>query len=147
MKVLLLKDIRGLGRKNDIKEVSDGYAANYLLPRKLATAATRTIAEKINLERAETEKRDAELTEKLKKDAAAVKNLLLEFNLKTGENSSVFGSVAAPQIETALSERGFSGVKVVLNKPLKTLGEQTVELDFGKGIRGKIAVRIRGSGF
>ncbi len=138
MKVLLLQDVRGVGRKFEIKEVSDGYARNFLIPKGLAALAD--------------EKNQAIKTEHDKNEAAAlgvlheaIKRLQQEpllFTIKGGKHGEVFGSVSKKDIEKALSARGFEKYEVILPHPIKSTGEQEVEVHFGKGIHGKVKINI-----
>ena len=138
MNVLLLGDIKGLGRKNEIKNVSDGYARNFLFPRGLAVAAGTAalqMKEKNDSAEAAIVKRFKDLTERLAKET-------LDFSIKTGGKGEVFGSVGREDIQKALSEKGYAGTTARLARPIREIGEHTLEIDFGRGIRGTVRLRV-----
>lgn len=138
MKVLLLQDIRKIGKKYDVKDVADGYARNFLIARKLAVPADAT-ALKI---KAAAEKGKQELLAKYSAAAAKLKSEVLEFPVRSGSKGEVFGSVTAADIKKALEGKGFSDFEVELEQSLRFLGEREVEVVFGKGIRGKVKVKL-----
>jgi len=144
MKVILLQDVKGLGKKNDVKDVSVGYVRNFLLPRHLVEVATgaalsRLIAEKTKL--AEEKKGLIAVLEERKKK---IKDIKLEFKVKVGKEGGVFGSVSARDIEGALAEKGIPNATVELKKPLKELGYHAVEVGLGEGIHSSVAVSLEG---
>jgi large subunit ribosomal protein L9 len=136
MKILLLQDIKGFGRKMEVKTVSDGYARNFLIPRKLA------------IQHGAKEKHEKEIwdethikqTEKRKAFAERLKNEAFTFNVRTGERGEVYESVNKGAIQKLLSNKGFVNADVVLVKPLKQLGEHSVEINFGEGIRAEAKI-------
>lgn len=142
MKVLLLTDVRGTGRKGDVKEVREGYARNFLIPRGLAEAATeRTLVEKEarDAERSAARaarRRDAEIW------ATELGALAFTFPVKAGEKGEVFSSVTAREIQAELAARGYRGATVKLAKPLKALGDHLVEIDLGEGIKTTVTVTV-----
>ena len=138
MKVLLLKDVAGVGQKNDVVEAKDGYARNFLLPKKIAVAyAGQAIKVKESLV-----KDKEEHLAKLKSDAGKLKNENLQFMVKVGDKGEVFGGVNAEMIEARIKELGMSGGKADLKSSLKELGEHEVEINFGSGIKGKAIVEL-----
>ena len=142
MKVILLEDIRGLGKKFDVKELKDGYVRNFLLPKKLAEIATPTVLKKLNREKVILDKKHNELVQKLEKEAEKIEKLNLEFKLKVGEQGEVFCSVTRKDIELALADNGFPNFKVSLEKSIKSLGEQEVEINLGESVKTQIKVLI-----
>lgn len=138
MKIVLLEDVKGVGRKMDVKEVKDGYGRNYLLPKKLAVLATPG-----NLKfKEQLAKREEESVRKLTELAKKLENISLEFRVKTGFKGEIFGSIKADDVKKSLREQGLGGAEPVLEKPLKTLGEHAVPIDFGRGVKGKVKIRI-----
>lgn len=140
MKVLLLKDVRKVGKKYEIKEVSDGYARNFLFARKLAVPADEG-AMKI---KAKAEAGESALISRYKEMAAKLNRETLEFKVRAGEKGGVFGSVTSQQIKKALLEKGYEVAEVVLEKPLRALGEHKVAISFGRGITGEAKVLVIG---
>lgn len=124
MKVILSQDIKGLGKKGDLKEVAEGYARNYLLPRRLAVEATAANVR----QQEELIQRRADKLARERSDAEALRHKLeglkLEMSARAGEGGRLFGSVTAGDIAMALQSKGV-GVdkrKIELTEPIKTLG-------------------------
>ena len=128
MKIILRQDVRDIGRKGDIKEVKDGFARNFLIPRKLADAATS--AALASHRAAEVTSRASE--EKNKKTyqelAIRIKSMGLRFKVKVGEKGKAFGSIASHQIQEALAAQGITLEKdwILLDEPIKSTGENII---------------------
>lgn len=123
----------------EIKEVSDGYGRNFLLPKKLALPTTPKnlkLKEQLVKTEQETVRKLTDLAEKLG-------NISLEFKVKTGSKGEIFGSVKAEDIKKSLREQGLGDAEPVLEKPLKTLGEHAVPVDFGRGIKSTVKVILK----
>ena len=145
MKVILTSDIKSVGKKGQIIDASDGYARNYLLPKKLAV-----VADNANLNALKT-KQDAN---KYKKDmskanaeelAEKMKNFELVFKIKAGDNGKTFGSVTAKDIAEELNKKYFVEVdkkKIGLNDAIKTLGVYNIEIKLFEGVVGKLKVSV-----
>lgn len=149
MKVILLSDVKKVGKKDDVVEVSDGYARNFLIKRKLAVAYTKG-SSKILDEQLAIKK---EHEEQLKKEAEALKKKLetmkLEFSLSAGKEGQVFGSISTKQINQALQEKGIEvdKRKIKLDVPVSSLGTTNVEVDLYKGqVIGTIHVHVSQKG-
>lgn len=138
----MLQDVRGIGKKNEVKNVSDGYARNLLLPKGLAKIATEPEVRNLEIKRAG----DAETLLKKKAELQAVVTTLqskkLVFHVKAGSKGEVFGSVSEKDILSRLSKDGVEAKGAHIPRPLKTLGDHAVEVDFGLGIKAKIAVSL-----
>ena len=137
MKVIFLKDVKGAGRSGEIKEVADGYAKNFLFPRKLAELATAEAIKEIEQKSERQKKEELALKEKV---SELEKSDALEFELKTGEKGEVYGSVTREDIERKLEERGFKNIEARVVRPIKELGEHEIEISAGRGITGKIKI-------
>lgn len=138
MKVLFLQDVRGVGRKFEIKEVADGYARNFLIPRKLAQVAD----ERSQLVKADHDQKMAASLAELKAAIAMLAKEPFEFSVKAGKQGEVFGSVSKKDIEERLHAKGFKKCEVMLDHPIKSTGEQEVEVNFGQGVHGKAKIKI-----
>lgn len=145
MKVLLLKDVPGVGQKNDIKEVTEGYARNFLFAKKLAIPATDLKIRALEYEK--TDKQHKEIADKKKYQDIADKLASIEVTIgtKVGEKGKAFGSVGASHIKKALAEQGI-GIEeewIILEEPLKTTGSRHVTFAFPHGISGFVNVIIK----
>jgi len=140
MKIIFLKDVKNVGRRGEIKEVSDGYAKNFLLPRGIAELATTEIINNINQARIATEKGVAKKQEKIKKLESEV---VLEFKLKTGKKGETYGSVTREDIIETLQQKNYSDIEIQLLKPLKQIGEHTVDISYGNNATGKLNIIIK----
>lgn len=135
MKVILLSNVKALGRKNEIKEVSDGYARNFLLPKKLAERATPELVQKVQAQEKQRTEKEKEELDKKKKLAGSLQGR--KFTLKAKDKKGkLFGSITAKQISEKLAENGFVIWEKCLNisKPIKDLGEHRIKIDLGDGI-------------
>ena len=144
MKVILLEDVRGSGKAGEVVNVSDGYARNMLIPRKLAVEATAQ-----NMKQLE-KKKEAEKKKFEEEKAAALElrtkleGTVITLKTKAGENGKVFGSVTSKDIADALKEQGFDvdKKKIQLDSPIKTIGETTVNVKLFTEITGKVKVNV-----
>ncbi len=142
MKIILLQDVKAIGKKFDIKEVKEGYARNFLIPKKLAIFASTQEIEKL---RREKDRHDVEREKniaRLKIKAEEFKQVVLEFKLKTGEKGEAFGSISKRDIEKKLQTEGFGEVKIELEKPIKHLGEREIEIDLGEGVKASVKLLV-----
>lgn len=148
MKVILLSDVKKVGKKGEIVEVSDGYGRNFLLNKKLAVLATKK-----SMEILDEQHLQHDLEEKQKEaDAEALKEklskIVLEFHVKTGEGGRVFGSVSTKQIVEQLREKYDIKVdkrKVIDNYAISSLGYSDVKVDLYKNkVIGVIRVHVNG---
>lgn len=138
MRVVLLENIPGLGKKFDVKEVKTGYFRNFLLPQKLAAPATAAALK----QKEEQSVREEERRQKLQAAAEKLTQETLKFHLKIGAKGEVFGSVTAADIEKALKEKGWEVRAVELAEPIRELGEKTATVDFGRGVKREIKVIV-----
>jgi len=145
MKVILLEDVKNLGEKNSIKEVKDGYARNYLLPKGLAVEATKSNISMINSKKeAEKIKKDKEL-ENAQTLVDKLNNAAVEIKAKAGENGKLFGSITTMDIaETLKKDLGIEIDKKKISMPeaIKNLGNYEVEIKLYPGISSIVKVNI-----
>ena len=137
MKVILLEDIKNVGRRHEVKNVSDGYARNMLFPRKMAVLATPEEMKKIEKEKRTAETEEKESMAKLK---SVTEGEPIKFYLKTGDKGEIYTSIKSEDIEQELRRRGLVEVKVKLPKPIKSLGLFEVEINLRKGVAGKVKI-------
>jgi large subunit ribosomal protein L9 len=146
MKVILLRDLRGVGKKNDIKEVSDGYARNFLFRQGVARIADEAAMKDIKMQKEAFEEKLKALKDKLEQIKNELEIAPLIFKLKVGEHKEVFGSVGKEQIERNLKARiakfKLEGAKISLKHPIKELGEFQIDLNLGEDVSGKIKIKI-----
>lgn len=146
MKIILLQDVRSIGKKYDVKEVSDGYARNFLLANKLAEPATAAALERIEKMKASAEHEDKELIKRLHEIAKQINETGLQFEIEADKQGSVFGSVNKEAIAKALREHGIvrnERVEITLDHPIKKIGEYTVPVDLKKGITAKLKIVVK----
>ncbi len=142
MKVILLRDIKDLGKKFDVKEVASGYARNFLIPRKLAVIATPEETQVLNDRQKLVEERRKSRIAEVRAKADKLNDLTLEFKLNVGEKGEVFGSVSSNDIKKELEARGFTNVEINLEKPIKILGERSVQINLGEGIETSVKILV-----
>ena len=134
MKVALLKDIANLGKRGEIKNVSDGYARNFLLKNKLAEILTLNIERRLKSEEEKQKKYFLELKEKEKALKEKIKKLNLVFEIKTEESGQAFGSVTPLKIISELKSRGINLEKEqISSSPIKTAGESNIKIVLRSG--------------
>ena len=145
MKVILQQDVRGQGKKGQLVEVSDGYARNFLLPKKLAVPAT---AENVNTMKQQEKARKAqEAAEKAEAEALSKKleGLMVKIPAKAGEGGRLFGAVTAKEISEALAAQHgltIAKAKLVLDEPIKACGGYQVKAKLGYEVPGTVNVMV-----
>ncbi len=142
MKIILLQDVRGVGRKFEVKDVSDGYARNLLIPKELAMLATQDALAKLEARKKKAAAEHEALVASLREEAKKIEGKTLYFTVKTGEHESVFGSVSKKDIEEELKKEKIAHGKPVLEKSIKTLGTHIAVIDFGEGIKTEINIQV-----
>ena len=144
MKVILLKDVKGLGKARDIKEVSDGYARNCLIKQGLAEEATAVKVNSLNIKKGAEEYHRQEEIKALKEQAKNLNGKEVSVKIKCGENGRIFGSVTTKEIADAINELGFNvdKKKITLKDTIKNLGTYTVEVKFLPEVIAKVKVVV-----
>ena len=146
MKVILLQDIKGTGKKDQILEISDGYARNYLIPRKMAKEAT---AEAVNsLTKSQSADRHREEVRKQQAEVRAreLKGKVIQLEVKGGENGKLYGSVTNDQIAAALKAQHNIEVdkrKLEQEEPIRSAGQSFVTLKLYPGISTRMIVNVK----
>jgi len=144
MKILLKKEIKELGRIGDVVDVANGYARNYLLPRKLATIVTKGNIEQINLQRLKNEEKRNEEIRNLQVLADEISNISYTLTVKTNKEGKLFGSVTANDIAKALSEKGFQidEKMVILEAPIKKCNLYNINVMLHPDVKAQCRVWI-----
>ena len=145
MEVILTADVKGHGKKGDIVKVSDGYARNFILPKKLGLEATPKNLNDLKLQKAAEAKRAQELLEEAQALAASIAEKSITLRVKTGEGGRTFGSVSTKEIAQALRDQlslEIDKKKLVLAEPLKNLGTFTVPVKLHPKVTAKLKVKV-----
>jgi len=144
MEVILREDVEKLGNRGQVVKVSSGYARNFLLPRRLAVAATDSNKKIVEQERQAHLRREAKLVADAGDLAKMMSNVSVTISQKAGENDQLFGSVTTKDIAEALEKQGYTidRRKIALDEPIKTLGEFKVPLRLHREVTTEIAVHV-----
>ena len=147
MKVILLQDIKNVGKKEEIINANDGYARNYLFPKKLAIEATKDNLAKLQAKKtSEANKKQAEI-EANKEMARKIERIELKITAKAGENGKIFGGITSKEVSEELKKQykfEIDKKKIVLKETIKNLGKFTAEIKFGDGVNAKLTLNILG---
>ena len=147
MKVILLDNVKGVGKKDEIINANDGYARNFLFPKGLAVEANNSNLVKLKA------KQDSKAFKKEedKKDALKIKEqiekLTLKVEVKAGENGKIFGGVTSKEISEELNKQYKMEIdkkKIILKETIKNIGRFSVDIKFGEGVSAKLALEIKG---
>ena len=145
MKVILKENIKGVGKKDEVINASDGYARNFLFPKNLAVEATPENMQKLNSQNQSKQyKKDVE-KEQAKEIAKKLETITVEIKVQAGENGKIFGSVSSKEISENLQKQYkilIDKKKIEVKEPIKVLGARTVEAKLFEGITGKIKINV-----
>ena len=145
MKVILKADIKGVGRKDEVINASDGYARNFLLPKNLAVEANNDNMAKLKAKQNAIQYQKNQEKEEAMKVADKLEKILVKVKVKAGENGKIFGGVSAKEIAQELEKEYSIKVdkkKIDLKETIKTLGTQVVEIKLFEGVVGKVKVDV-----
>lgn len=146
MQVVLLEDVKALGKKGQIVKVNDGYARNFILPKKLGVEATAKNLNDLKLQQANAEKIAAEQLAAAKELAAKLEKLSVTLTMKAGEGGKAFGSVSSKEIAKAVTDQlglEIDKKKLVLPEAIKTFGTHEVPVKLHKDVTAKLAVKVQ----
>src|SRR5215813_6806618 len=148
MEVILREHVDNLGRRGEIVKVADGYARNFLLPRKLALAATEANKQQIERERAKFEAREAEERGVAEALAARLNEVELEIRRRVGETEALYGSVTTSDIAEALKAKGFDvdRRKIQLQEPIKRTGEFKLPIRLQRDVTATVKLTVAPEG-
>ncbi len=146
MKVVLLKDVKNMGKRDDILTVSDGYARNFLFPQKLAAEATPGTLKEIERKRAAQDAREAELKAEAQAKAELLKNKVIVLEVKCGDKGRLYGSVTAQEVADALEQQ--HGIKadkrkIDIGDPIREVGIREISVWLYSGITTKMKLDVQ----
>ena len=146
MKVILLQDIKGTGKKDQVIEASDGYARNYLIPRKLAKEATAEAINSIEKSKSADKHREAVKRAEAEEKARELKGKVIQLTVRGGDNGKLYGAITNDQIAAALKEQHGYEVdkrKLELDEAIKTAGQSFVTLKLMAGVSTRMIVNVK----
>jgi len=138
MKVVFIADVKGAGRRDEVKNVSDGYARNFLIPKKLAVPADAAALK----EKAERDEQKMATLSELKDLADRLGREKFVFPVAVGSHEEVFGSVNRDSLKKALWEKGYGAAEGVINPPIKKLGSHRVVVQLPHGLTAETSVEL-----
>ena len=144
MQIILIKDVEKLGKRYEIKEVSSGYARNYLIPKGLAIQASEKLLKWAEVQREKEEKKADEKLKKVSEFVSAIDGLEIEITVKVGKEDQFFEKINQQKISEGLKELGFEIKKsqIELEKPLEELGEFPVKIKFEHNLEAEVKIII-----
>ncbi len=145
MKVILKADIKGVGKKDQIIEASDGYARNFLFPKNLAVEANNENMSKLNAKNQSKAYQKEQEKQEAQRIADKMSKILLKIEVKAGENGKIFGGVSSKEIAENLEEKYSIKIdkkKIDLKETIKTLGTATVNIKLFEGVVGKLKIDV-----
>ena len=144
MEVILKEDVANLGSRGDVVKVADGYGRNFLLPRKLALQATDANKAVIETMKSSAARRSASEKVQAEELVTKLEPVVLSFTRKTGDGGHLFGSVTSADIAADLATKGFEidRRKIVLNEPLKSIGEFSVAIKLHREVTAQVKVQV-----
>lgn len=146
MKVILLEDVKSLGKKGEIVNINDGYARNFIFPKKLGIEATNKNLNDLKLKKAHEEKVAQDIYEEAKALALKVAEKPVVLTIKSGEGGKTFGSISSKEIaKAALDQLGLEldKKKIQLSEPIKTLGTTIVPVKLHPKVVGELTVNVK----
>lgn len=145
MEIVLLEDVKSLGKKGQVVKVNEGYARNFILPKKLGVEATSKNLNDLKLKKANEEKVAAQQLATAKELRDKLEKASVSLAIKAGDNGKAFGSVSTKEIAKAIDEQlslDIDKKKIVLPEPLKTFGTHEVPIKLHKDVTAKLAVKV-----
>ncbi|EZH66148.1 50S ribosomal protein L9 [Bacillaceae bacterium JMAK1] len=145
MKVIFKQDVKGKGKKGEVKDVSEGYARNYLLKNDLAVEASTGNMKDLQAKQKSDDKKLQEEREEAEKTKAELESTDVEMNAKAGEGGKLFGAVSTKQIHEALKKKGFKvdKRKIELSEPIRTLGVTKVPVKIHPEVTATVNIHVK----
>jgi large subunit ribosomal protein L9 len=144
MKVIFLQDVKGQGKKGEIKEVSEGYARNFLLPKGVVQLATEGAKKTLNQQAASVQKKKDNEKKEAQELAVRLNELKIVIKAKAGEGGRLFGAITSKQIAEALEQQGIvvDKRKIELDDPIRVLGVTKVAVKLYPDVKGTLSVQV-----
>lgn len=144
MEVIFLKDVKGQGKKNEIKEVSDGYAMNFLVKKGLAVPATQTNRKKLSRSLSEAALEESLFVKDMEDLKKELEKKTITFTAQTGEQDRMFGQISSKQIQKELQKLGYQIEKtnIIMNHPIMSLGMHNVEVQLHKEVKAILKINV-----
>lgn len=145
MKIILLQDVKKVGKKGEIVEVSEGYARNFLIKKKLGEKATNTAINDIKLQQAADKRHKEEVLIEAKELATKIEKAQIELKVKAGESGKIFGSVSTKEITKAVKEQldiTIDKKKLVLKEHIKSLGTHEITIKIHPKVSTKLKIKV-----
>ncbi|OAB42038.1 50S ribosomal protein L9 [Paenibacillus glacialis] len=144
MKVIFMKDIKGQAKKGDVKEVSEGYAANFLFPRGLARSATDGNMKTLENQTSAEQKRKQQEKDEASALGKKLEEMIIDLKAKAGEGGRLFGAITSKQIAEVLATKGvkIDKRKIELNDPIRTLGVTQVPVKLHPEVKATLKVQV-----
>jgi len=145
MKILLIKDVKGLGKAGEIKNAKDGYARNFLIPKGFAKLATDDVVKEWQEEQKRKEEELKKEIEKLNELKEKIENVTLHIKHKLGANGQLYGAITNKEVAEHLKQKGIEiDKKHIEMKQIKTVGEYVVDVKLGHGVHAKLKLIVEG---
>lgn len=145
MQVVLLEDVKTLGKKGQVVSVNDGYARNYILPKKLGIEANSKNMNELKLQKQHQEKLEAQALAEAQELASKIGTFKVELKVKTGEGGKIFGSVSTKEIAAAVKEQygiDLDKKKMQLSEPIKTVGSHIIPVRIHKDVTAQLTLKV-----
>lgn len=145
MEIVLLEDVKALGKKGEIVKVNEGYARNFILPKKLGVEANSKNLNDLKLKKANQEKIAAKQLAEAKELGEKLEKASITLSIKAGDNGKAFGSVSGKEVSKAIQDQlnlEIDKKKLVLPEPLKTFGTHEVPVKLHKDVTAKLSVKV-----
>ena len=146
MKVIFLKDVKGQGKKDEIKEVKDGYAMNYLIKNKYAIPASESNLNSLKKVQTKRNIEEEELIKEKEKEKEKLEKENFSFQVKCGKDGKVFGQISTKQIKSCLEEKGYKidKTKILLDHPITSLGVHVINIELHKKVVANVKITVVG---
>lgn len=144
MKVIFKKDVKGQGKKNEVKEVTDGYAINFLIKQGYAVIANEANLKKLNIETQTKKIKDNLLINEMKELKKQIEKENVKFTVQTGTQDKMFGQISVKQIKKELDKLGYKIDKtnIILDHPIMSLGTHSIEIKLHKEVSAKLKITV-----